>query len=391
MKKILVIPADSIKNEISRSYFLAKYLAKNNEVYLLRWEDPQSLLFEKKKIAKIETLKCFISSLFQVYKLRPTKYNNLKHLYCSRMLFMVIYRFIGVTNALKLSRFYNSVILKKVAKRIQPDIVFYADGFDGQPLIEGNWINVSDIQDDFDESNFRDNRYQSNYGNKNFSKCHFNFVVSRNAKKKLEELYNAKFYYLPNGVEMEDMCVVDEKKLSVEKKLLKNKFVVSYIGGPAWVDDNFVKVLAEKSLELLPNIHYYIVGNLTNQKFPNVTFTGGVSKDEVKLYYHLSDVGIMLKSSEGSDFLKNSIPLKIFQYSIINKMFISPYISFLKEENFKNVRILTEYNPDTLINELKNVQHLRNMDLIDDKWNQYNWDNIVKEVENKIITLNTIE
>ena len=381
MKKILIIPADSIGNNISRSYFFGKYLSEDNSVFLLRWYDPQSLYFDQNKISKYHTLKCFFKSLFQLYKVKNSDLNNLNYLYCSRLTFMVIYRVIGLTNALKLSRFYNNFILKRVVKKINPNVILYADGYDSQPILKGDWVNLADVQDDFDLTNFRNSNYNLEYCKKNFSESDFNFIVSRTAKRRLEKMYNVDFKYLPNGVELEDMFSYNKTKYEIEKKLMGEKLIVSYIGGDAWVDNNFLKNLLTKCIKELPNVHFFIVGNLTKYDFPNATFTGGVDKEIVKVYYHLSDIGIMLKNSEGSDFLINSIPLKIFQYSVLGKRFFSPKISFLNEENFKNITIIDDYSPEEIIIELKKIMTQPNK-IIEKKWDNYDWRQIINLMSN---------
>lgn len=384
-KKILILPPDSISNNISRAFFFAKYLAENNEVFIQRWADPQSLLFQQKKISKLATLKCFIQTLFQSYKVTQSDIEGLSEVYCSKMLFMVIYRFIGIENALKLSRWYNGRVIKKVAQKIKPDIIFYADGFDAQPLINGNWMNISDVQDDFDPKNFRNNEYQCDYGKENFARCDYNFVVSREAKRKLETFYDVPFHYVPNGVEISDMLKVDTAKLGELKNNLEKKIIISYVGGDAWVDNSFVAELLSKSLRELPQVHFLIVGNLVNLPFKNATFTGGLPASEAKLYYHASDIGIMLKSSVNSDFLRNSVPLKIIQYGVLNKCFIAPEISFLLEERFSNVTILEEYTPKNVLNEIRLKVAAKDLLCQERKWLDYDWNTIINRVEDLLV------
>lgn len=381
--KILVLPADSIENNISRSFFLAKYLAKENQVYIVRWKDPQSLLFKKKEISKFATLKCFVSSLFQRTRIVESNIDSLYYVYTSRLLFMVIYRFIGMINALRLSRFYNKKILTKIAKRIQPEVVFYTDGFDGQPILNGNWLNVSDVQDDFDPQNFRNNHYQIDYGKKNFSKSDLNFVVSKEAKKKLEQFYHSHFHYIPNGVELYYMKKFDENRVKQIKSDSKAHYIVSYIGGDAWVDTKFARELFKIAEDKLPNVHFLVVGNLEHIDGANFTYTGGVSKEDVVNYYHASDIGIMLKPSSNSDFLINSVPLKIIQYSILGKPFISPHISWLKEESFDNVRVLADYSPQSLVDSIEKSLKSKTA-IYDKKWDSYLWDRIVGNIERRI-------
>ena len=382
-KKIIFIPADVIMNEVSRSFFFAKYLSEYYDVYFISRKDPQNAYFQDKKPSKFYTLSCFIGSIFTTTKYSKHKRWNYTVVEIPFMSHMIIYRIIGFENALRMCRRFNRYFLNKVAKKLEPDIIFHADGFDLYPTLS-EYLNVSDIQDDFDKGNFRDNGYNISYASEQLKISKINFVVSKKAALNLGHTYGSEFNYVPNGVEIDALCNVDFSKVSDVKSSysLKNKFVISYIGADAWYDKALLKEISKLALEVDPSIHFLIVGNLERFNAPNVSFTGPVSKEESYNYYHSSDVGILFKDSKGSNFLYNSIPLKIIQYGAINKWFVSPPIAWLEEENFNNVKILNEFSARAIIQQILELKSSKPE--IDNSWTSYDWKHIVQGVYEKI-------
>lgn len=383
-KRILFIPADVIKSEVSRSFYFARFFAEENELFFLSRLDPQNAYFEKRKVSKFYTLKCFLYSLITSTRfLRHPKWGY-EVIEVPFMSHMVIHRFLGMVKALKLARWFNKIQLERIAKKVKPDFIFYAEGFDLYPCIDG-YDCVSDIQDDFDPGNFRDNTYNLEYTSRNILKSKINFVVSRQAAKKFTSLYGGSFEYIPNGVESKVMLGADKSLVkSLRSQLgLDEKFIITYIGADAWYNKDFTVQLAKLSKELDSSLHFLIVGNLSPFKAENVTFVGPVDKEKSILYYWLSDIGILLKDSKGSNFLRNSVPLKIVQYGIIGKQFLSPPIVWLEEEGFNNVRVVKDFFPENIVS---NIIALKkdNYNSFDPKWKEYDWNTIVKTVMKKI-------
>lgn len=383
-KKILFIPADVIKTEVSRSFYFARFFSENNDLYFLTRLDPQNAYFENRKVSKFYTFKCFFSSLFsstQFSKHKVWGFNLVKVPFMSHM---VIHRFLGIVNALKLARKFNEIQLKQIAKRIKPDFIFYAEGFDLYPCLEG-FKCYSDIQDDFDAGNFRDNEYNRAYAKHNILQAKLNFVVSRQAAKNLGELYNCDFVYVPNGVDISAMMNVEQVWVNeLRKRLnLENKYVITYIGADAWYNKELLIKITELLRERDLSIHFVIVGNLPQFEAENVTFTGPVNKDDSYLYYWLSDLGFLIKDSKGSNFLTNSIPLKIVQYGVLGKHFLSPPISWLEEENFKNVTILRNFSAENIVENICRIKEQIDT-VIDPAWQAYDWNKIVEDVMDKI-------
>ena len=383
-KKLLFIPADVIRNEVSRSFYFARYLSEHYDLYFLSRLDPQSAYFEQKKRSKLFTLTCFVKSIFTNTSYSKHDKWNFTVVKVPFMSHMVIHRLLGMVPALKLSRRFNQHYLKKVAKKTGAEIVFHADGFDMYPALEKS-ISVSDIQDDFDKGNFRDSDYNRLYVKNQLQKADKNFVVSRRAAQGLSKTYSCDFVYMPNGVEINAMRKIEERKLTeLRSKLnLNGKFVVSYIGADAWYDHALIKKVFSLAYEKDPSIHFLIVGNLPVIESPNASFAGPVSKDDSYYYYWLSDAGILLKDSKGSNFLYNSIPLKIIQYGVINKWFVSPPIAWLEEENFSNVSLLNDFTAEKIVDKLIELKSKKEPEF-DNSWLQYDWEQITVKVRQEI-------
>ena len=385
-QKILIIPADSISNKVSRSFYFGKYLAIEHDVYMLRWYDPQSVEFSLGRGSKYNTLSCFIRSVLQRSRTVDTDEFGIKYLNLSRLSHMILYRLIGTVAALKLARMYNRWMLLKVTKQHRFDVIFYADGFDSFPLVEGQHLSISDVQDDFDSSNFRNNSYQRIYGHDNFSQSAANFVVSRGAKEKMEQYYNCLFEYLPNGADLDQITAAGMPCLNdYGLKDLRNsgKKIVTYIGGRAWYDEQLAMEVFELCDKKSLNVHFIIIGNLPKNNASNVTFLGALPNQETYSFYLLTDIGLLLKDSGSSHFLRNSMPLKIIQYSMARSAVVCPYISWLDEEGFDNVTMIKPYSAEAVVADIS--QKLESPYVTyDERWNKYSWSDLVNRIHLKI-------
>lgn len=386
MKKLLIIPSDAIRNEMSRSYYFAKYLSKYYQVYQVRWHDVQSLSFENRNNSKLKTFYYWLKSIFTFIRIENHPKENYKWIWIPFMSHMIIYRIMGMDKASVLSRWFNKISLTKICRKIKPDIIFYADGFERFPYLENKGITISDVQDDIDESNFSYTLYHKQYGKENFSKTKKNYIVSKAAATRLGKYYDTEFHYLPNGADFDEMRAINVQKLDKIKNSLglQNKFVVSFIGGSVWFDPQLADLLFKMALQKDPSIHFIIVGNVTSisEPLPNVTFIGAVDNKESYYYYHLSEIGLLLKPSENSPFLYNSMPLKIIQYSCLNKSIISPLIAWLEDENYSNVKIIKDFSAPLL---LETIEDIKNNGISEDpRWSEYDWKKIVQNIINDI-------
>ena len=388
-EKILILPAINIKNGVSRSFYFAKELSRYNDVYVTEWDDPQSAEFDKTITGnKLYTLKCFLKSFLSKTFIRKHKKYDFNIIKAPKLTLLVIHKILGVVLALKIIRFYNTIILKRLIKKIKPTVLFYADACDFYPaIVKDSLIVISDVQDDFSEGNFRDNKYQQQYGMKNFNLTHKNYIVSVAAKKRLSTYYNTQFEYIPNGADFENLRKISAKEINDLRTGLNldGKLIVSFIGGGLWLDTPFAERLFEETLKRSPNVHFILIGNHDQVKpFANVSNLGRMSNDDTYLYYNLSDVGIFLKDSKNSPFLENSMPLKIIQYSAVNKLVITPYINWLEEEKFNNILLERNFSIDNIINLFDKI-HTKNFTSdFDNKWNHYNWKEIGKNIDSFI-------
>ncbi|MFT3748925.1 MAG: hypothetical protein QM768_11435 [Agriterribacter sp.] len=385
MEKLLFIPSDSIRNEMSRSYYFARYLSEYYQVFQLRWHDTQSLSFENKKKSKLNTLIYWFKALSTSVRFQNHPTDRHCWIWIPYMSHMVIYRFIGFTLGTKLSRKFNKIILSKVIKKIKPDIIFYADGFDKFPYVDTSALVISDVQDDIDETNFSYTSYHKEYGRRQFNLTIKNYIVSRAAGERLGKYYQAEFNYLPNGADFKSMQNIDLGKLTELKESLDlaDKYVITFIGGDVWFDAALAEDLFNLANNDINNIHFVIVGNVpVTKKLPNVTFIGAVSNKDSYYYYHLSNMGILLKSSENSPFLYNSMPLKIVQYSCVNKIFISPPVAWLEEERYTNVLIVENFSAGNLWSAIKYLKE--NEPPIDNRWKDYDWKKIVERIHSDL-------
>ena len=162
----------------------------------------------------------------------------------------------------------------------------------------------------------------------------------------------------------------------VDEMGLKGKFLISYIGADAWYDKNLCREVFRRLWERDSSIHFLMVGNLPLIQAENVTYTGPVSKESSYFYYRMSDMGILLKDSRGSNFLYNSIPLKIVQYGVVGRWFVSPPIAWLEENRFENVILLEDFSPENIVEKILEIKARGSNRCFDDRWNEYDWQRI---------------
>jgi len=381
--KLLLFPADSIKNGISRSFFFAKYLSDEFDVYRVQWIDPQNGMFLNVKRTKGYTLSCFLRSLNPLIRLRRNPECNFVDVFAPVMTHMVIHRFMGTVLAQKFARLFNQITSYRLKKLLNPDVIFHGEGCDMFPVMKSEAIVLADVQDDFGEDNFRNSEYQRQYGNTQFNRTDGNFTITKAATRKLSGFYSAPFAYLPNGAEVSDLLATSNADVAAlrQKLSLDGKTVVSYIGGEAWYDEKLVRSTIEHAQERLPTCHFIIVGNFKDLNLPNATFTGTLPSRETYPYYHLTDIGILFKESRGSSFLQNSMPLKIIQYSALKKTVITPELSWLREEEYTNIRML-ELTPESIVEQIR--ESAANAPKPDPRWEEFQWPTIVRQLKQRI-------
>lgn len=133
----------------------------------------------------------------------------------------------------------------------------------------------------------------------------------------------SKIIVIKNGVELDNFKKEKINKEAFKKEIgVGEKMIASYVGtiGMAHALD---KVLdCAKTLEIMEDIQFLIVGSgakkdeleekKRKENIQNVTFIGQVNKEEVKKYYAISDIGLVVLRK--NSLFKSVIPSKIFEY-----------------------------------------------------------------------------
>jgi len=389
--KILFIPADNISANISRSYFFAKGLSKFSEIYFVTWYDYRSLQWSGGSPSKTNTLICFIKSLFQTINIYQDKKDTFLRVRCSVFIDAIIGKVFGRIRTKKIMRNHNSKTLKKLIKKIEPDVIFYAEASNLFPSIkDSSIIQVCDIQDDIDWNIFspKVQKWEKNYRKNQYINYNNYFIVSKSAHKSLSKnIGEFPFKIVYNGADFTEL----QKDYSLEIEKLKTKlniegkYIITHIGSATWVDPIFTKKLFSELYKQDKSIVLILVGSMDKVELPNIINIGMVPASESYIYYNLSDLALLLKDSIGSGFLYNSVPLKNIQYGAVKKPVISFPIQWLEKEKFTNTSILENDNINTWIEEIQKVRANYNWsDKDTSEWNSYNWDSICKEMFNDI-------
>lgn len=389
--KILFIPADNIKANISRSYYFAKGLAKYSDLYFLTWNDYRSIEWLGGKKSKLNTIKCFLSSFFVSYKLYKNNNEDFQRVKSSVFIDAIIGRLIGKVNAKKIMRKHNSKSLKKIINKINPDVVFYSDACYFFPAFDNaNFTQVIDIQDDIDWSKLPVNlqEYEKNYRLNQYKKVDIHYIVSKNALENVtKNIGSFPFKVIYNGSDFKEIQKDFSKEINdVKNKLnLHDKYIITHIGSATWVDPVFTEKLFSAIWEKDKSIVLILVGSMKKINLPNVINVGMVSANNSYIYYKLTDLGLLLKDSKNSNFLYNSVPLKNIQYATAEKPVISFPIQWLENEKFNNTRIIKNTDPEKWLIEIQDIRSnfkWSEKDTI--QWKKYDWEIICNDMFKEI-------
>ena len=390
---ILFIPADNIEANISRSYYFAKGLSQFAEVYYVTWKDYRSVQWLGGNLSKLNTIKCFLNSLFAKFKPYKNEEDSFTRVKCSVFIDALIGRMIGKVNGKKIMRKHNTRTLHKLIKKFNLDVIFYADSSYYFPALEETEIlQVCDLQDDIDWEQFSEGLqlYEKAYYYEQYKKYQLHYIVSESAKNNIaKHIGKFPFKVIYNGADFTELQkdYTHQMKRVIDKYNLQNKYIISHIGSATWVDPIFTKKLFEKLYEVDKSIVLLLVGSMSKIDLPNVINIGMVSASESYIYYNLSDLGLVLKNSAGSDFLYNSVPLKNIQYAAAKKPVISFPIQWLEKEKFNNTIIIDSENITKWVIEIQNVRKGFMWSFNDTKqWNDYNWDYICSRMFDEIKT-----
>lgn len=387
--KILYIPAENVEAQVARSYFFAKAFSKHHEVYKVHWYDSRNRFWKGLEPSSFFTFICFIKSLFRSTKI--FKSNDFGY-QVNTSLFLNAFagRIIGNYRALNWMRKYNKKQLAKIAKILQPDIIFHADAFYFCPAINIGIPEFSDLQDDLNWKNIPQNclKKEYKYYQKQFDLSKINFIVSENAAKSMNRFINITFQPIENGADFKTLRhynAEDIIKIKKQYNIPLDKKIVSYIGGRHKFDEQFAFKLFKEAKEKLKDVVFILIGNLPLINLENVVNIGFLTVEEANKMYALSDIGITLKNSIGNDFLYNSVPLKFIQYGAVRKPIVTFPIHWSEVKNFENIFHIYSENTEEWITTIEHVLNkFKWTEQLENKWNKYDWQNIGDAIIKKI-------
>ena len=143
-----------------------------------------------------------------------------------------------------------------------------------------------------------------------------------------------KFYYLPNGIEIEDTNV-KPRSIPLPEKVLemipKDKFIVAYTGTVGIANNLGYLIEVAKLLQNEHEIHFIILGNGGEKEnlqqnvrelgLENVTFIDAVTKEQVHAFLQYVDISFISLLKE-SLFRFGVSPNKVFDYMYAKKPII---------------------------------------------------------------------
>jgi glycosyltransferase involved in cell wall biosynthesis len=384
-KKLLFIPADNISLKISRSYYLAKGLGDHFDVYFVTWYDPQDNNWSG-KASRFAAVSAFYKSLFRSFRVRYSAEDNFYTVQCPVFLVAFVHKLIGYVTARKVSRVLNGAVLKYLVGKLRPDVVFFADGFFVFPHVQTAARTYADIQDDYDEERKEVLAFEKNYIARDYAQTVSNYTITPAAVKRLQDWYESKFNFLPNGADFDTIRGVTEAQIGqIRQSLgLAGHYVLSYIGSYAKFDEAFVIRLAQKLAVEMPEVKLVLVGKLPEVKLPNVVNIGPLPPERAAQFFRLSDAGIILNDTSQSKFLNNSLPLKIIQYAAARKPVLTFPLSWVGENDFSNVKVIEGDDLDRWVAAIRDVQRFRWTERMEEVWSAYDWKEITRKLAEEI-------
>ncbi len=385
-KKLLFIPADNISLRISRSYYLAKGLSDHFDLYFVDWNDVMDAIWAGERGSALNSLKSFVSSIFRPLKIEFDEQDGFHRISAPVAQTAFIRKLVGDYYAYKFMHWLNRKTVRRFVAKLEPDLIFAADGFFMFPWVPSQARVISDIQDDFDEERPRIKEYSINYFRENYSHAYLRYAVSQPTAVRLTKLYENPFKALANGADFSTIRSIPERTVDALRAELglAGKTIISFIGTAAKYDGEFLRELSRRSQEELPQVHFVIVGNVQAEALENVTFVGTKSVDEAALFYRLSDIGIVLNDTRQSKFLYHSVPLKIIQYSAARKPLITYPVAWAEDLPISNIAIVNERDASAWLEVIKNMENYEWTNTEETFWKQFSWDIICAEVAKEI-------
>lgn len=376
--KAIFIPADCIVIGNSRSSAIGKALCTQYDIYWFKWKDSRDFEWTNQKLGFKKKIGIYFQNLFR--RISIQKKSNCNHVTFSFLHDNFFRIFFTKVLAVQICSWYNSIALRRVIKIVQPDHIFYMDGFYYFRAIESKrhiiWM---DIQDDFDFADLHslDRRLFRNYMRAQLRFSQKNYTVSTSAAENMNKEFNYPFHELPNGAWFDSIQSVTHQDVDKLKYQLgvENKIILTYIGGSVWYDPFFVKQLMTS---LLPFNEYVLVavGNLPFIDLPNIIHIGAVSNEATYAFFQLSDIGLLMKDSMNSVFLKNSQPLKIIQYAAAKKPVVTFPITWVIDNDFKNVFTVNQSSVEDWKEVIFSLKTFTWSPEMNEKWEEYDWNQI---------------
>ncbi len=385
-KKILFFPAVSIEKPISRSCYFYRELSKRHIVYVFSWKDYRNDLWSGRNLNVFKKIYYWLSNLLAPFKI-VKKTEQLFYVQWPLILDAYIHYLFGHNSAKKIMYRFNSSQIKKYIKKINPDIVIYADGcYYSVTSNDKNILQIIDFQDDFERPLTPAHK---EHLKKSCENCRKISLMHPKQKASLEKKLGMhwdenKIYYLENGVNDE---VFNDQVLKIKSQQWRElhaqgKTVVSYIGSSHWIDYTVASDL-KKWLDLNPELILLMVGNLP--KFvdhPRCHYTGIVSPGIVPVYFWASDLGMILRKR--GDNVDHAFPLKMVQYGYCGVPVISLPIKVIDEKNIPGVMKVNDFTYPQLqkaYNSWKEMDKTRLREVISDYWAPYSWSRLIEEFE----------
>jgi glycosyltransferase involved in cell wall biosynthesis len=393
--RILFLPADNIEPAFSRSAYLARGLARHADVYYVTWQDPRSASFQGKAPGNSHTLVCAAKSLLQRFRVeRPSGSTSFHRVSASILLDAVLHRLVGKLLAARLKFAYNGRTLKSLVHEFKPDVVFYADCFYFFPAVDGQHVNVCDMQDDIEWSSLNGptGEYVLRTFESQLARCDRGYIVSEAARNSFDRNLGMPFPFVvvSNGADFDEIRAVNSGEVEDLRTRhgLHGKYVVSYIGTNPKFDPEFSARLFATALERSPEMHFLIVGAIKPMQFANVTWVGSVSPRTAAAYYNLSDAGTILRDSRSDPFLHGSVPLKILQYVAARKPVVGYLPAWAKQNRFPNLFEMHTADTHAWCDRFRSVREQFAWTAgMDEVWEPYSWQAICQNVYDDLCEL----
>ncbi len=213
---------------------------------------------------------------------------------------------------------------------------------------------------------------------KNASKI---LCVSKTLLDSIIPKYKEKGEYLPNGVDLEFF----RNYKNFSKKKRNNNKIVSLIGINLSHSLFYLDIFPEIKREV-ENVKFLLVGSgpkyplienyiKTNKEASDYILTGFVSYEKVREYFYMTDVG--LNPTLQNRYFDCQCPLKIMEYSAVNKPVVSTDLDELRRLKFPNVFLSKPNKEDYIKKIIKALNYSGPFPNLEN----FDWKNISKKLD----------